>query len=245
MKLLTLNIQQYAETNGRWPERRELIVDALAGAEADVVALQAVARQAGRDDGIDQAAQIAARLPAYRHVIYHALPRGSGALGLAILARQPPLLQKTFPLSLRPGLEDDQRRLVLCTAFALGGVVLQVFNCHFSWVPEQCAENVREALGRIEGFPGPRIIVGDMNAEPGSAAMRAIAQNGFVDAWQRLHPDENGYTFEARRPRLRIDHVWCDASCASSLTSAVLVARPDPGAAVAASDHLGLLVELA
>lgn len=245
MKLLTLNIQQYAETHGPWEQRRALIVAAIAAADADVLALQAVAWDAEREGGMNQAEQLAARLPAYPHVIYDALHGNGGALGQAILARIPPLTHETHSLSLRPGIEDEQRRLVLRAAFGRGASVLQVFNCHFSWVPAQCADNVREALPWIESFAGPRVVLGDMNAEPGSPAMRAIAERGFVDAWDRLHPQDRGATFEARDPKLRIDYVWCDAVAAQGLRAAEMVARPDPGAVVSASDHVGLLVRLA
>jgi exodeoxyribonuclease-3 len=65
----------------------------------------------------------------------------------------------------------------------------------------------------------------------------------YVDAWQRLHPGEPGYTFPTWDPHLRLDYVFAPERDAARLASCTVVR--DPAAARDASDHYPLLVELA
>jgi endonuclease/exonuclease/phosphatase family metal-dependent hydrolase len=240
LRILTLNVQQYAERNGTWAQRLPLLVDSINAVDADLVALQAVARAPGRCAGMDQAAQLAARLPQYPIVLYAAAPHREGKLGVALLCRHAPHDHAAVPLTLLPGLEDDQERVALSARFELPDTSVQLLVGHFSWVPEQCLLNVDEALAHLAGRSGWQLLLGDFNASPDSPAMRKVAAAGFVDQWPLLNPDDPGDTFEAVAPRLRIDYVWSSPS-AYRLRTIMTAARPRAGSAISPSDHLGLL----
>jgi endonuclease/exonuclease/phosphatase family metal-dependent hydrolase len=79
----------------------------------------------------------------------------------------------------------------------------------------------------------PTILLGDMNAGPDSAEMRALTAV-LTDAWAAVG-DGPGHTFPALRPIARIDHVLVSADV-----------RPEAAAVVAtrASDHRPLVVDV-
>src|SRR5689334_22181585 len=70
----------------------------------------------------------------------------------------------------------------------------------FSWVAAQLERNVGEALAFFRAFGEPRLAVGDMNATPDSAPLDNLRENGWIDLWARLRPEESGFTFESDRP---------------------------------------------
>ena len=51
------------------------------------------------------------------------------------------------------------------------------------------------------------VLLGDLNAIPGSAEMKLIADAGLLDSWEEAG-DGLGYTFDSRDPFQRIDWIW-------------------------------------
>jgi exonuclease III len=91
MKIMTLNLNFYKRKHGPWPVRRELIVFAIRQHAPDIVAFQAVRADRASEEGKDQAAQLAERLPEYKHVVFRAaVRRADGSQdGSALLSRLP------------------------------------------------------------------------------------------------------------------------------------------------------------
>lgn len=242
-RLMTLNINQYADKHGDWEARRARIGQAIAAARPDVIALQAVRRDPARADGHDQATQLAGALPAYRYRHFEpAHQHDDGRIdGSALLARVPLQQVRHQPLPFIDNPEDESQRVLLCAQVAAPAGTYWIVNGHFSWVPRVNVGNVQAALDYLRGLDGPRLLVGDFNAGPDSDGMRRIADDGWADAWARLKPDEAGYTFESHAPARRIDYVWADTGAAGRLqaieTFGVGEAR--------LSDHLGLVATLA
>ncbi|WP_034388766.1 endonuclease/exonuclease/phosphatase family protein [Deinococcus sp. YIM 77859] len=239
--ILTLNLMGYAEKHGVWAKRRGLIERALADTQPDIIALQAVALDPAQHPD-DQASQLAASL-GYQAVFVAAQTHADGRQdGLAFLTRGPLPETRRFDLSLRPGLEDTSRRVMIGGRFATPQGPLDVFNAHFSWVPEQQEDNVREALSALEGTAGAAaVLVGDFNMQPDSPYLGGLREAEWIDAWALLHPQEQGFTFvEDRVPSIRIDYVWTRGMRARELT---VVLAEGEGAA-RASDHAGLLARL-
>lgn len=76
------------------------------------------------------------------------------------------------------------------------------------------------------------------------STIEMMQSDGYVDAWRALHADqegEPGYTFPVWNPHVRLDYVFTPAEYKSRF-AACEVRRSD--AAVAASDHFPLLVEI-
>lgn len=235
-RAITLNINSLGTRHGPWPARRSLVVEALRALQPDVVALQAVWRTVAGDS---QADELAREVPGYESVAYEPATDGpQGNKGLALLARQPLEQIETRTLGLRAGTEDTDRRIVLRAHF--GGLCLH--NVHFSWVPEQVADNIREALPFLSTRE-PALVLGDFNLPPDDPLHTRFREAGWVDAWQALRPRDPGYTFESDAPSMRIDYAYVSESLAPRLRTIDIVGG-GRAAAPRLSDHLGLVVEL-
>jgi endonuclease/exonuclease/phosphatase family metal-dependent hydrolase len=95
----------------------------------------------------------------------------------------------------------------------------------------------------MNGFSGPRLLVGDLNAEPGDPALQTLANGGLTDLWASLEPDQAGYTWPSNDPSKRIDYCWGDDTVAPAAQAIELVAT-QPVNGIYASDHFGLLVTI-
>ncbi len=234
----------FGTKQGPWSARRKLICEAIQSAGADVIALQAVAKTPDLYDGVDQAAQLAELLQEYRYQVFRsAMQYDDGREeGLAFLSRFAILGTDERPLSLLPGLEDTNRRILLAARIAAPEGNLQLFNAHFSWVEPQTVDNVREALVYLATFDEPLLLVGDLNAAPDSPPMRMLADAGWLDAWAELHPTEPGDTFESNQPTKRIDYAWLNAPLRPKLKTAHVVANNQDLQGARPSDHFGLTV---
>jgi endonuclease/exonuclease/phosphatase family metal-dependent hydrolase len=235
-RAITLNLNYLGTRHGSWPERRPLVIDALRAIQPDVIALQAVWRTVGGDS---QADELAREVPGYEYVAFQpAVEDAQGCKGLALLTREPLREIETRTLGLRAGTEDPDRRIVLRAH--VGGLCLH--NVHFSWVPEQVADNVREALPFLSA-KGPALVLGDFNLPPVDPLHARFRDAGWIDAWGALRPADPGYTFEADAPSMRIDYVYVNGSLSARLRAVELVGAGRP-APPRLSDHLGLVVEL-
>lgn len=247
LKVLTLNINADNDKHGDWHTRRELIRDLIAGHVPDIVALQAVRRRPDQNGGQDQSAQLTEGLPTGTKALFAPTGSANGAQdGPALLSTLPISDSDTFPLTLIPDLEDPTRRLVLYARFDLSGEFsLRLFNAHFSWVPEQSAQNMQQALDYMNQFPAPRMLVGDLNAPPDAGTLDLLRDAGWKDAWAQLHGDQPGYTFEAGNWWTRIDYAWLDWELSRRLVGVEVVgAQPPANGQTYISDHAGLLVSL-
>lgn len=208
-------------------ERMAAVVALIERHDVDVVILQA-ALDAENAPGPIEA--ILGREPAYE-VVSHA--------GLAILSRVPIVQDEDVVALTGLGLPDDpsDRHLLLAT-LPDHGLTLAV--AHVSWVGQQAERNLGEAIG-VLGGRGDALLVGDFNQPPESAAIEALAGAGFVDAWARLNPEDDGYSYEIGNRTTRIDYVF-ERAAAPLVTRIELVAvEPDE----AVSDHALLLFEIA
>lgn len=235
-RAFTLNLSYLGARHGPWPARRALVVEALRALQPDVVALQAVWRTVAGDS---QADEIAREVPGFESVAFEpVMEEAQGAKGLAVLAREPFVHLEARRLGSRAGTEDPDRRLVLRARIPR----LSLHNVHFSWVREQAAENVREALPLLNPRE-PALVLGDFNFTPDDPLHERFREAGWIDAWQALRPHDPGYTFESDAPTMRIDYVYASPPLADRLRAIDLVGG-DRGQPPRLSDHLGLVVDL-
>lgn len=248
MKIMTLNLNFCEGKHGPWPIRRELIAQAIRQYGADILAFQAVQRNPGREDGKDQAVQLADRLPEFKHLAFVAAARhGDGTEdGSAFLSRIPfeQIDHRLLKLGVEPtdDIEDPATRIVVFARLA--SPTLSLFNSHYSWGYRQAAANVHEALTYMRQIPGPALILGDLNTVPDSDLMQQFTADGWTDVWAYLRPHDAGYTFESHAPDKRIDYVWARGDLLPSLSAIDLVKEQPNADGARLSDHLGLIVTL-
>jgi endonuclease/exonuclease/phosphatase family metal-dependent hydrolase len=242
LRIMTLNLNYMVDKHGPWRERRDLITRAIRESSADIVILQAVKRP-GKNLP-DQACELAGALDEYPYSFFQAadvLEEGV-ALGSGFVARIPLAISGSLRLTDRSEDEDPTPRLVLHTELKTGQGPLHLFNCHFSWIPEQTRRNVLETLGYANSVSGPRILIGDFNAPPHSEALGMLYRAGWVDAWEKARPTEDGFTFESDRPSMRIDYILASTELKDAILDVNLIESSQDG--VRLSDHLGLAARL-
>ena len=268
VRVLTLNLWGL---HGDWDERRAVLVEGIRGLGPDLVAFQ----EAITDDGYDQAADvlgpgyhvvhqsvglvgdgnhggsIASRWPLgeVREADLHLTPRTAdypcGTLVAEVLAPEPigPLLFVAHGPSHQPSYEFE-RELQSVAAARL----------------------IEEMVDRL----GMRHVVmaGDFNADPDASSVaywrgeRSLEGTSvcYRDAWRSIHRDDPGHTFTPRNPHvaenkpaldvgLRIDYllVRCDDSLWGPTldVAACELAFDEPSGGVGASDHFGVVADLA
>lgn len=242
---ITLNLNYYVDKHGTWDVRKKLICRALDAEKPDIVALQAVAKHPHRYDGKDQALQLCEELHGFRFHFFKEAQRTPEGLiqGSAIISRVPMVEASHIALDLKKGLDDTNHRILVRTTFDTQQGKLDFYSAHFSWVEEQSTQNVAQAIHSMKDGNRDVMFAGDLNTPPESPAFELFRQAGFVDAWQRLKGENDGFTFESDKPSVRIDYFWVSQSLSTGLQTISIIFPPADSAA-RLSDHLGLMVKL-
>ena len=248
VRLVSFNVHHGVGPDGRHDLPR--LAGLLAGLDADVVCLQEVDRHYGpRSEGVDQALLLARALDAqlaFAPSIDEPGPTGADddrrQYGNALLTRLPMLRSDVHRL---PG--GGEPRTALATLVQLAGATLEVTTTHLS--SRSAADRAAQAAavaGLHAAGTGPRVVVGDLNADAGAPEL-AVLRERFSDAWHlaQARSDQGrrfslrrgqGLTHPVRRPRVRIDQVWVSAG--------ITVRGATVGDGSAASDHHPLVVDL-
>jgi endonuclease/exonuclease/phosphatase family metal-dependent hydrolase len=242
-KVMTLNLNYYADKHGAWDQRMLAIRDALLEAEPDVVAFQAVKRDPKVRLGVDQAMQLGGMLLGTEQVLFQPAQifADGSEHGSAVLSRTPITESVGIPLSLRDGLDDTNERMMIYACVDLPGGAIDLIDAHFSWNDEQAMDNVSEALRVLDKIEGAGLLLGDFNQTPDKPSMQRLRDAGWIDVWAALKPDQDGCTFESNHPSIRIDYIWITETLRSALRSVEIIApyRADPQARF--GDHVGLM----
>lgn len=232
LRLLSLNLGGRADKYGDWAARATRVAKIVGDERVDVLVAQAAPLG---DDG-QFAPELQMLMPRHDNVAI-AVPGGvEPPTAMAIASMLPLLDVRETDLSKLEG-EDPFRRKLL--AAALPDVALTIVNAHFSWVNDQAADNVREALAFVAGIEGDVLLMGDMNQPHDGAAMGAFAEAGFDDCWLRAASGD-GFTFESGKPWGRIDYIWQRAASPRVRSMRVVGGAGER----ALSDHFGLLAEV-
>lgn len=163
---------------------------------------------------------------------------GTAAYGIALLSRYPalnwqvvrlPRIPMRFPMYLpgpnRVRIVDEEPRAAMIARLDTPRGELTVANTHLSFVPGWNRIQLRHLIRDLRAFPGPRVLMGDLNMTPPSPAR-----------WSRLRPLGSGHTFPAAEPNRQLDHILTDDPAL----------RPVCGGAVelGVSDHQALVVDI-
>jgi endonuclease/exonuclease/phosphatase family metal-dependent hydrolase len=225
---------------------------AIAGLEADVLALQEVDRNQPRSHGADLTAVAAEAMGAVDHRFVAAMTGSPGAAwvaatgeeqpdaatyGIALLSRHPvrawqvvklPVLRAPTPMwftgqRLPELVRDEPRVAVAATVETDRGVVTAVCT-HLSFVPWWNGRQLRSLVRSLAPAERPLVLMGDLNM----GVRRAVAATGMTPA--AVHP-----TFPWDRPREQLDHILLDGPLTTTSSAAPRLPL---------SDHRALVAEL-
>ena len=225
MRVATFNILHGRTVgNGVHPQR---LADCVRRLDPDILGLQEVDFDQPRSDRADLTAVAAEAMGAVEHRFVAAISGtpgatwmaatgheqpGTAAYGIALLSRFPvaswqvvrlPRIPMRFPMYL-PGpnrmmiVNEEPRAAVIAQVHTPGGG-LTVANTHLSFVPGWNRRQLGRLIHDLRGFPGPRLLIGDLNMTP-EAAQR----------WSRMRPLAAAATFPAETPRRQLDHILTD-----------------------------------
>jgi endonuclease/exonuclease/phosphatase family metal-dependent hydrolase len=252
MRLATVNIASGRDVDG--VVRLPLLAEAIAGLDADVVALQEVARLLPRSDHADQAALLGPSTHVTFAAALHGTPGPGGdarpapdsspglpSYGVALLTRDAPFDSRELrlapargrrPIVLPPGTRPpvwfiaDEQRVAVAVSLRTPAGDLTVVTTHLSFSPGRAARQLRRLRAWAADLPRPLVVMGDLNL-PGPLPAR-------LTGWTSLVREP---TFPAARPRVQLDHVLADGLADGLVTRAEAVR-------VGGSDHRALVVDV-
>lgn len=97
---------------------------------------------------------------------------------------------------------SGERRALLKMVLRVESRTVTFFNTHLGLSPEARIQQVELIRERLREVDGPAVLVGDLNAAPGSRELLLLAQAGLRSA---VPPE--AATFPSHAPVLRLDHV--------------------------------------
>jgi endonuclease/exonuclease/phosphatase family metal-dependent hydrolase len=201
--------------------------DCVRRLDPDVLALQEVDLEQPRSDLADLTAAAADAMGAVEHRFVAAISGtpgatwmaatgdeqpGTAAYGIALLSRFPvpswqvlrlPRIPLRFPMYL-PGpdrvmMVDEEPRAAVIAQMKTPLGALTVANTHLSFVPGWNRRQLRRLVHDLRGFPGPRLLTGDLNLTPVP-----------VRRWSGMRTLATAPTFPAAEPNRQIDHILTD-----------------------------------
>lgn len=244
LRVATYNIHAGAGMDNVFDLDRQ--ADELRLLEADVIGLQEVDRHWGtRSEWRDLADELAERLGMYVFFapIYSldpAEPGGSRAeFGVAVLSRHRIVSAENHEIT-RLSTQDPNPAPAPAPGFAeavvrVKGRPVHVYVTHLDYRPDPSVRSAQVADTRriMAGVRGPKILLGDFNAEPGAPELAPLWE-GLTDA------DPKAPTFPAQDPVKRIDYVTVAKGTAAVRRAWV----PESAASPHASDHRAVVADL-
>jgi endonuclease/exonuclease/phosphatase family metal-dependent hydrolase len=120
---------------------------------------------------------------------------------------------------------NEEPRAAMVARFETPIGPMTVANTHLSFVPAWNRAQLRRLVRDMRGFPGPHVLMGDLNMTPAAVARTS-----------RLRPLAVASTFPAEVPTRQLDHIVTDdPSLQAGQSSAPLLSI---------SDHRPLVVEV-
>jgi endonuclease/exonuclease/phosphatase family metal-dependent hydrolase len=229
------------------------LVDSIKKIDADVLALQEVDLDQPRSGMADLTAVAAEAMGAVSHRFVAAISGtpgatwmaatgreqpGTAAYGIALLSRfladswqvvHLPRIPMKFPMYL-PGprrmmVVDEEPRAAMIGRFDTPLGPLTIANTHLSFVPGWNRVQLRRLARDLRGFPGPRMLVGDLNMTPPTPGR-----------WTGMHPLGDAPTFPADDAAIQLDHILTD-------DRSIRVDRCD-APRLPVSDHRALVIDI-
>jgi endonuclease/exonuclease/phosphatase family metal-dependent hydrolase len=241
LRVMTYNVHRCVGRGGT--DSFDAVADLCAASSADLIALQELDAPTTDDgDGVHHARDLAARL-GMRYLMLRTFRRlADRDYGHAVLSRHPIELRRAALFAAPAGVTWEPRGAIWARVTLGAGRAVDVITTHLGIVRRQRRLEADELVG--DGWLGhaelgpTRILCGDLNALPRSAAYRRLT--GSLRDAQRLVPGRPRATYPSRLAVARIDHVLVSPDLdvrASDVPRSPAVRR--------ASDHRPLIVDLA
>lgn len=229
LTLLSYNIHHGAGTDGVFDLDR--LARVIEDAGADVIALQEVDVETRRSSGVDQAAALGAKT-GLTHAFARAIEYQGGEYGEALLTQLPLAETRAVPLRAQPGSEG---RVALVATVDVAGTPVRIVATHLDHQsdPLDRLMQVEDLLQHFGEGDLPTLLLGDLNAEPGSPEILALSE-AFTPAGG-AHPPP---TFPSHAPEVTIDWVLMRPAARWRVVDHEVLHAP------VASDHAPLRVTL-
>ena len=261
LRVVTMNLWMQ---NGAWAERRAVLIDGLRTLRPDLVALQEVIK----NDEHDQMAELLG--PEFH--IAHQVSRANDGGGISIASRWPLGEVEEVDLHVTPRTGDFPCGTLVAEVFAPDPVGPLLFVNHFpNWQLNfeyerelQAVVAARIVEERVRLRDQHVVLAGDLDADPNAASIRfwsgrqSLGEMSvcYRDAWESMHPGDPGHTFTPSNPLMadwdwpfrRIDYIFVRCGEHGGPTLKIVSCKrifDEPINGVWASDHFGLLVDLA
>lgn len=177
----------------------EAVAEVIRDEEPDIVGLQEVDVDADRSGNVDQPHRLS-QLTGMASLFRSSLTFSSGGYyGLALLSRFPILTSSKLELTS----SGEQRILMIVDVLTERGTI-PVAVTHLGLTSSERVVQVEEILDAL-GSRANAILMGDMNAQPDSAEMEALA-DVLTDAWEA--GTGTGATIPVDGPTRRIDYIF-------------------------------------
>ncbi|HET7559986.1 MAG TPA: endonuclease/exonuclease/phosphatase family protein [Limnochordia bacterium] len=244
LRVITYNIQHGADIRHEVDLNRTAA--ALAELQPDIAVLQEVDINWRRSGSVNQP-ELLGHLLGLPYVYFAEALSLSALLnlgqpaqyGLALFSRYPIVHPQT--LRLPRGGPLDEPRVLLSAGIVTPAGVLHVFGTHLTLHVDVRLHQIDALLNATRSVPGPRVLVGDFNTEPGSSPMAELLAARNLDGdpvWTdaAVALDAAAPTFPSDTPRARIDYVFVSPDLTPELLD---VTVPE----VTASDHRPVVVD--
>lgn len=267
MRVLTHNIYGW---HSNWEGRRRVLIDGIRELRPDLIALQ----ETILTDDYDQAADLLGAAFDFHFPIVNSRARETDGQGISIASRWPIGEVRELDLHVTPRTADFACTTLSAEIQVPDPIGPLLFINHFpDYQPDHEYERELQAViaaRSIEELVAQRgrhvVLAGDLDAEPDAASVRFLSGRQslaglsvcYRNAWERAHPGDPGQTFTARNPLVaeanwdwpfqRIDHIFvrCGRHGGPTLgIAACELAFNEPVGGVWASDHFGLVADLA
>ena len=230
LRVLTYNIHHGEGTDKKLDLER--IARVIKSTDPDLVALQEVDRQTRRTLDADQAAKLG-ELTGMHAYFAKAMEYQGGGYGEAILTKQKPEANRTFPLPADKGFEP---RAMGEARVKIGDSTVVFYATHLDHTrdPKQRLMQIKEIQRVSAEEKEPLVILaGDLNAQPGSTEIETL-----LKSWKDATGRPELKTFPAEKPRIKIDYVMYRPTERIKVIEAQVIDEK------VASDHAPVLVVL-
>ncbi len=228
--VLTYNIHHGEGNDGVFDLPR--LADVIRRSNADLVALQEVEVLTKRANRVDQAAELA-RLTGMYHSFGRAIHYSDGAYGDAVLSRWPILRVETIALPAEPH-HEDRVAVMVTVQMPESQRKMRFVSTHFDHTSDPSDRVAQAKHLNMELFPSelPTLVLGDLNAQPGSQPIK------ILDQWLNPAAPLDLPTFPSTQPERKIDWILMSSSHNWQVREVRTLKEP------VASDHAPLLAEL-
>ena len=263
IRLLTLNI---LGVHADWPRRREALRSGMRALRPDLLTLQETIVRPGFD-------QVRDILGDEYHVV-HSAERHSDGMGTSIASRWPITSVDNLDFHVTDRTRGFPCSALLAEVDVPAPVGNTLLVNHFpDYQPSHERERELQTLivarhieARVAAEPMHVVLAGDLDAEPDAASLRFLAGRQslgdmsvcYRSAWEAQHPGQPALTFTERNPLMAkptrgwpfqaIDHIFVrcgDDGWPTLRIDSCQVAFEKPVAGAWASDHFGLVADLA